>query len=60
MQELSNHDLLIESLLLAGGDDYDGAFTGEGEITFNLLKQELYKRLINYKFLKKDEYLDVP
>lgn len=45
---LSNAKLLEETLDLAQGDDYDGCFTRDGEVTFELLKNELTRRLENW------------
>lgn len=42
---LSNRRLLERALDLAGGDDYDGAFTFAGEFEFSLLQEELNRRL---------------
>lgn len=43
--KLSNANLLEETLDLAGGDDYDGCFTRNGEVTYQILTSELKKRL---------------
>lgn len=42
---LSNAALLDETLSLAGGDDYDGCFTKEGAVSYELLEAELRRRL---------------
>lgn len=56
--ELSNSSLLKETIELAPGDDYDGCFTPEGEVTFPLLLEELEKRLMTCKFMDKPIFAD--
>lgn len=43
--KLENFTLLEAALNLAGGDDFDGSFTKEGEIEYDLMKEELSSRL---------------
>jgi hypothetical protein len=45
ISQLDNRFLYEETLELAGGDDYDGCFTAEGLIKFEMLKKELRDRL---------------
>ena len=45
ISQLSNLDLLEDTLELAGGDDWDGDFTEDGQITYSLLEEELRERL---------------
>lgn len=42
---LSNRVLYEELIYLAAGDDYDGCFTREGDITFKALQSEFEERL---------------
>ena len=51
----SNNFLLFKYRELSGGDDYDGGFTLKGEVEFKLLEEELYKRLRECGFLRKEE-----
>ena len=53
--ELSNNDLLDEAFSLAGGDDYDGAWTSAGHVSYMLLIRELDQRLIKIGFLEAEE-----
>ena len=46
--QLSNRELLDETLELAGGNDYDGGYTPDGQITYHLLHNELYLRLYDW------------
>lgn len=55
---MSNFDLLTETIYAAGGDDYDGGFTEEGRIEYAALRKELSKRLKQYQFFKHGEKLD--
>lgn len=55
---LDNSKLLREFRWLAGGDDYDGCFTANGEITFRVLKEVLRNRLVSSGFLPDDFTLD--
>ena len=50
---LSNDSLLEETLNSAGGDDYDGCFTSCGEVTYQILADELAHRLFSCGFLSK-------
>lgn len=45
VKNLSNRELFDEHTALAGGDDYDGVLTFKGEITFELLTEEIELRL---------------
>jgi hypothetical protein len=45
ISQLSNRFLYEETFELAGGDDYDGCFTAEGIIKFEMLQKELVDRL---------------
>ena len=51
IQGLSNEDLLVETLLLQGGDDWDGMFTKEGRWECDQLELELRNRLSVIGFL---------
>lgn len=51
VHSLSNVELLLGILQLAGGDDYDGAFTPEGYWEFRCLKEELVERLVEVGWL---------
>lgn len=42
---LNNSALFDETLEAAGGDDYDGGFTQRGTVTYDLLREELERRL---------------
>lgn len=46
--ELSNRDLFDEYSGLLPGDDYDGCFTHDGEISMALLSDEIEKRLASW------------
>jgi hypothetical protein len=48
--KLSNEDLLIETIELSAGDDYDGCFTPDGDASLEILKAELKRRLIAVGF----------
>lgn len=48
----SNDKLLTETLYLAGGDDWEGCFTPEGQYEYDVLKLELERRLMEIGFLK--------
>jgi len=52
IKNYSNEELLWECLGLAGGDDYDGCFTKQGEWKYGELQVELQRRLIEVGFLK--------
>jgi len=52
VEQMSNEDLLADTMNLAGGDDYDGCFTLKGLRQFEILENELNKRLVNCGFLK--------
>lgn len=45
ISQLDNRFLFEETLELASGDDYDGCFTAEGSIKFEMLQRELRDRL---------------
>lgn len=45
IKQLSNEELVDETLNLAGGDDYDGCFTDLGCELLDLLREELLSRL---------------
>ena len=45
IENMSNEELLEETLGLAGGDDYDGYFTDLGQFEYDTLYNELQKRL---------------
>jgi len=45
IENMSNEELLDETLCLAGGDDYDGCFTSRGSWEYSALTSELEKRL---------------
>jgi hypothetical protein len=51
ISNLSNEELLMETVNAGSGDDYDGEFTQEGTITYRLLIVELVKRLGSIKFI---------
>jgi hypothetical protein len=44
-KHLTNEELLIEVLDLAGGDDWDGCFTENGKKEYEYLKSKLRERL---------------
>lgn len=44
ISRLSDKELYESLLTLAGGDDYDGCFTYQGQITFDFYKKEFEKR----------------
>lgn len=48
---LDNRTLLDSTLQLAGGDDYDGCFTREGQYEYDTLAIELTRRLTACGFL---------
>lgn len=48
----ANGVLLEETIQLAGGDDYDGCFTEEGNWQYQVLKAELESRLRAVGFLE--------
>ena len=48
IEKLDNYDLYCATMDLAGGDDWDGDFTNNGKITFDLLSTELELRLKNW------------
>lgn len=43
---LSSEDLLNQYTYFAGGDDYDGCYSIEGEVVWEELQKELNKRLV--------------
>jgi len=45
VDNMSNRNLLDQTLFLAGGDDYDGEFTTKGLFEYNYLTEELNNRL---------------
>ncbi len=45
VDNMSNKELLNQTLWLAGGDDYEGEFTTKGRFEYNYLTEELNKRL---------------
>lgn len=45
IQNLSNKALLEETIVAAGGDDWEGGFTSFGLFSFESLKDELNYRL---------------
>lgn len=48
IKSLSNAQLYEELIDLSGGDGYDGYFSEEGRVTYNLLKQEMELRLADW------------
>lgn len=54
IKNLSNDQLLEDTIQLAVGDDWDGLFTRTGKKRFRLLRQELERRLKEIKFLIED------
>lgn len=58
IQALSSDDLFKEVIELAGGDDYDGCSTPEGEVKFPLLLEELETRLIKANFIGEPMFRD--
>lgn len=48
---LSNEELLTETLKAMPGDDYDGEFTPNGEVTVTILEETLRKRLSDAGFI---------
>jgi hypothetical protein len=55
VSQMSNEELLRETLDLAGGDDYDGCFTDKGRRQYEILEAELHSRLLKYGFLGEDK-----
>lgn len=51
LPQKTNAELLQTVLFLAGGDDYDGCFTEEGQIEYDASLSELKNRLIKIGFL---------
>ena len=52
IENMSNEELLEETIALGGGDDYDiGCYTPMGEVEFECLLAELRKRLKDSGFL---------
>ena len=47
---MSNRGVLYEYTSLAGGDDYDGCYTKEGEWKWEKIQEELRRRLDAYGF----------
>ena len=45
VKNMSNEELLNETLFLAQGDDYDGCFTDKGQWEYDYLRLELKNRL---------------
>lgn len=45
LRAMSNAELLEAMLCIAGGDDYDGGFTPEGEEEYDFLLELLHERL---------------
>lgn len=50
---MSNDELLLETINASGGDNYDGCFTEQGDAEFEILENELIRRLKAIGFLKK-------
>jgi len=44
-KNLSNADLLHEVISRSGGDDYDGYFTKDGQMEYDILHEMLIERL---------------
>lgn len=55
IKAFDNLDLLFETLSLAGGDDYDGCFTKEGEWQYNQMCAELLQRLSKVGFISDED-----
>lgn len=51
VSKLTNLELYDELLNIAGGDDYDGCFTPDGNISYAALHQEMNRRLVVCGFL---------
>lgn len=54
VQRLSNEELLEEYRYFSGGDDYDGCYSGGGEVVWEAVQEEFYKRLTEVGYLKED------
>jgi hypothetical protein len=52
IKKYDNEQLLEECMWAAGGDDYDGCFTDRGQWQYGELQVELYRKLIEVRFLK--------
>lgn len=48
---LPNIDLMNETSVSAGGDDYDGCFTARGQWEYDALNDELTARLVAIGFI---------
>lgn len=51
IKALTNKEVLDEYLELLPGDDYEGCFTREGQITIGILSDEFDKRLNESNYL---------
>ena len=59
ISKMSNPELLDATLLLAGGDDYDGCMTDRGEWEFAQLTTTLDERLAKSGFYTQEQYRDI-
>lgn len=53
VKALSNRELLEEYKYWAGGDDYEGCWTKEGKIEWDVVQAEMEERLIKCGFLER-------